>query len=116
MPNLFALVPVVIFAWVCASTSGLTRIAIEALTPSLPATWLILASSGSLSTWNEKMPASSASLISASVLATPAKTLCLTLAPAAITRRISPALAKSKAEPRFAKCLSTARLPLALTA
>ena len=36
MPNLCSLFPVLIFAWVWASTSGLTRMAIGAFTPSLP--------------------------------------------------------------------------------
>ena len=86
------------------------------VSPSVPATWLILASSPSLSTWKEKMPASRARRISVSVFPTPAKTLSLTLAPAASTRRISPELAKSKAEPMLPKCLSTAKLAFALTA
>ena len=38
MPNLFSLRPVVILAWVLASTSGLTRMVMAALTPSWPAT------------------------------------------------------------------------------
>ena len=57
-----------------------------------------------------------ASRMSASVLPTPAKTLRLTCAPAACTRRNSPPLTTSNAAPKFASRRSNARFEFALSA
>jgi len=75
MPNLFSALPVVILAWVAASTSGLTRSATGAVTPRALASPEITRSSCSDSTLNCMMPASSAAAISAADLPTPANTI-----------------------------------------
>ena len=71
MPNLFSLRPVVILAWVPASTSGLTRMVMSALTPSWPATAFSVSSSDELSTLIWPTPASSAAISSEAFLPTP---------------------------------------------
>ena len=69
MPNLFSDLPVEIFLWVFASTSGLMRIEIGARVPFETATSESASSSGSDSTLKQRMPLSSAKAISASGLA-----------------------------------------------
>ncbi len=83
MPNLFSDFPVVILAWVLASTSGLTRIATAAVLPFATAIAEIAASSGSDSTLKHRIPVSIAKAISRAVLPTPAKTIFCGDAPAA---------------------------------
>ena len=75
IPNLFSFSPVVILAWVCASTLGLTRKAMVALTPRASANWLMMSNSGRLSTLKQEMPCSNARFISQSLFPTPAKTI-----------------------------------------
>ena len=60
MPNLFSALPVVILAWVLASTSGLTRIETGATAPRAAAIREIWSSSGSDSTLKQRMPLSRA--------------------------------------------------------
>jgi hypothetical protein len=63
-----------------------------------------------------RSPCSSASLISASVLPTPANTLRAHAAAGGEDALISPPLTRSKAAPRFAKWRRTARLEFAFIA
>ena len=90
MPNLVADLPVEIFLWVFASTSGLTRMETGAVTPLDRATCDRASSSGSLSTLKQRMPAFSASPISSRVLPTPEKTMRSPGTPAARARISSP--------------------------
>ena len=53
IPNLFSLFPVEMYLCVLASTFGFTRRAMGATMPSSPATWLMKATSASLSALKE---------------------------------------------------------------
>ena len=64
MPNLFSALPVVILAWVRASTSGLTRMATATVAPFDAAISEMRSSSGSDSTLKQRMPVSMAKAIS----------------------------------------------------
>ncbi len=115
-PNLFSVSPVVIFAWVRASTSGLTRSAQRARRPSPTATSDSAAASSALSMLSWRMSASSAARISARVLPTPEKTMPEAGTPAARAARSSPSLTTSAPRPSRARVWTTAMLGLALVA
>ena len=116
MPNLFPFLPVVILAWVRASTSGLTRMPTGAVRPIDAATRLSSSSSDSDSTLIWAMPASSAAASSSRVLPTPANRILSAGTPAAIERRISPSDTTSAPAPARARVAITARLAFAFTA
>ena len=116
MPNLFSRRPVVIFAWVAASTSGLTRSAIVASRPEAAASSASATSSGSLSTLNWKMPVSSPKRSSSRVLPTPENTMRPGGMPAASARFSSPADTTSAPAPRRARVAITPWLELAFSA
>ena len=116
MPNLFSDLPVEILAWVRASTSGLTRMAMRAIRPRAEATSESASSSGSDSTLKQRMSSSSASAISARVLPTPEKMILFAGTPAARARRSSPSETTSIPAPRRARVVSTAWLELAFIA
>ena len=116
MPNLFSALPVVIFSWVPASTSGLILSAAGARTPRPIATRLSASSSGRDSMLNWRMPASSPAAISASVLPTPANTMRSAGTPAASATRNSPSDTTSAPAPRRASVRTSARLAFALSA
>ena len=108
--------PVETLSWLSAATSGLTRSATGARSPLEDATALSNCNSGSLSTLNCPMPASSATSISSALLPTPEKIMLSGAMPAASARRISPSETTSAPAPASAKVRITARLALAFTA
>jgi hypothetical protein len=116
MPNLFSLLPVAILAWVFASTSGLTRMAMGAVAPREAATSLSARISGSLSRLNCRTPPISAARISPRVLPTPEKTILSPDTPAASARRYSPSDTTSMPAPASPRSRRTATLDSALTA
>ena len=116
MPNLFSDLPVEIFLWVLASTSGLMRIEIGARVPLEIATSESASSSGSDSTLKQRMPLSSAKAISGLVLPTPENTMRSACTPAASARRNSPSETMSMPAPRRPSVLRTAWLEFAFMA
>ena len=116
MPNLFSALPVVILAWVRASTSGLTRMAMATVAPFDDAISEMRSSSGSDSTLKQRMPVSMASAISRAVLATPEKTILSGVAPAASARRSSPSETTSSPAPSWTKVRITDWLEFAFMA
>ena len=115
MPNLLRSVPVVILAWVAASTLGLTRTATGATRFLCDASRSIASSSGSDSTLNWKMPAASAAPSSRSVLPTPENTTRPGATPARSARSSSPPETMSAPAPISARVRTTARFELALS-
>ena len=99
MPNLFSALPVAILAWVRASTSGLTRIATGAATPSRCATSESARELGLGLDVELADAGSSASRISPPVLPTPEKTIRSPGTPAARARRNSPSETTSMPAP-----------------
>ena len=116
MPNLLSAVPVVILAWVPASTSGLIRKPTGATWPEADATADSICASSTDSRLNWSSPPPSASAISSAVLPTPEKTIRSGGIPAAIAWRYSPIETMSPPRPSCASVASTALLGLALTA
>ena len=116
MPNLFSDLPVAIFSWVLASTSGFTRIATGTVAPMLTQSADSARISGSLSMLNWRMPPSIAMRISGMVLPTPEKTIRSPGTPAALARAYSPPETTSMPAPRSPISFSTARLLFDLTA
>ncbi len=116
MPNLFSDLPVAIFAWVFASTSGFTRTATGTLTPIDTATSDSARISGSLSRLICRTPPSSACRISSRVLPTPENTIRSPGMPAAFARAYSPPDTTSTPAPRSPSSLITAWLEFAFIA
>ena len=117
MPNLFSLRPVVIFAWVWASTSGLTRKADHRRRPRESATSFKPSSSGSRFDIDLQNAGIDGELpVRARVLPTPEKTMCSGGMPAARARRNSPSETTSAPAPKTPRVRITAMLELALTA
>ena len=104
------------YGCVLGSTSGFTRKLMGARLPAAAATASSRSSSSSDSTLKHRMPASSASRISASRLPTPENTILRGSPPAASTRANSPPDTMSKPLPSRAKSERIARLELALSA
>ena len=97
-PNLFSARPVVIFAWVRASTSGFTRSATRAVRPREVASAEIIPISSALSALIWRMSSARARRSSRSVLPTPEKTMRAAGMPAARAMRSSPSLTTSAPE------------------
>ena len=116
MPNLFSCNPVVMYGWVCASMSGLTRSDTGARPPAAAAIAASRSSSRNDSTLKQPTPASSAAAISASRLPTPEKTMRSAGTCTARTRSISPTDTMSNPAPSRASTSMTARFEFALTA
>ena len=115
MPNLFSLSPVVMYGWVSASMSGLTRSDTGARSPAPAASAASLSSSLADSTLKHPTPAWSACAISSSRLPTPEKTMREPGTPAASTRASSPPETMSNPEPSRPSTSMTARFEFALT-
>ena len=101
-PNLFSANPVVIWLCVCASTSGLSRSNIGAMSFFDPANRSMFSNSGTLSTTKAPIRASKESKISSSLLPTPAKKISEAGKPASIAASISPPLTQSAPKPAAA--------------
>ena len=115
-PNLFSDLPVEIFSWVCASTSGLMRTAAAATTCCAWASRCSVCSSSSDSTLKREMPTLSAPVISSTLLPTPENTIRPGGMPACRLRCSSPADTMSAPTPASAISCRMARFGLALTA
>ena len=116
MPNLSRARPVLILAWVPASTSGFTRRATRAVRPEAAAMAESMSSSSALSMLICEMPSERARLSSAMVLPTPEKTISAGAMPASRARRSSPSLTTSAPAPSAPSRRSTARWSFAFTA
>ena len=116
IPNLFSFLPVVIFSWVLASTSGFTLRPIVATFPRDFAISLIFINSASDSTFIWNISLFNASTISSVVFPTPEKTIFLGSTPAIRHLLNSPSETTSAPAPSFASVLIMLKLELALTA
>ena len=116
MPNLFSALPVAILWCVLASMSGLTRTETCAVRPFDAAIDDRKCSSGSDSTLMQRMPSSSASASSASVLPIPENMILSAGTPAARARFNSPPDTTSAPAPSLASVLTTAWLEFAFMA
>ena len=116
MPNLLSALPVVILAWVPASTSGLMRSATFIVRPMELAMAEITSSSAALSTLIWPIASPIASRISRAVLPTPENTMSCAATPPARARRSSPSLVTSAPAPPRAIRFSTAMWSFAFTA
>src|ERR1700722_3399372 len=90
MPNLFSALPVAILAWVFGSISGLTRTEIATVRPLAAAIAASSSSSPSDSTFTQRMPSSTASASSRSVLPTPENMIFSGGMPAARAQKLAP--------------------------